>query len=76
MKNSLGKANNRMERTEERISECEERTMEMSKYEQQREEIERKKNEPSLRDLCDNNKTSNIRITRVEGISKGERGGS
>ena len=63
----LERISSRLNETEERISELEDRGVEITAAEQKKEK-RMKRNEDSLRDLCDNIKHANIRII---GISEG-----
>ena len=64
IKNSLEAANSRIQEAEERISEVEDRLVEIKDAEQKREK-RLKTNEESLRELWDNVKCTNFRITGV-----------
>ena len=68
IKNSLEAANSRIQEAEERKSEVEDRLVEITDVEQKREK-RLKTNEESLRELWDNVKRTNIRIT---GVPEGE----
>ena len=68
MKNTLEGINSRINNTEEWISELEDRAVEIADAEQ-RGKKRMKRNEDSLRDLCDNIKHTDICII---GIPKGE----
>uniref|UniRef100_A0A8D1CD24 L1 transposable element RRM domain-containing protein n=1 Tax=Sus scrofa TaxID=9823 RepID=A0A8D1CD24_PIG len=68
IKNSLEAANSRIQEAEERISEVEDRLVGIMDAEQKREK-RLKTNEESLRELWDNVKRTNIRIT---GVPEGE----
>ena len=54
MKNTLERINSKLNDTEEQISEMEDRIVEINEAEQKKEK-RIKRNEDSLRDLCDNN---------------------
>ena len=66
MKNTLEGIDNRITEAEERISELEDKMMEITAEEQNKEK-RMKRIEGSLRDLWDNIKCTNIRVTRVPG---------
>ena len=68
IKNSLEAANSRILEAEEQISEVGDRLVEITDAEQKREK-RLKRNEESLRELWDNAKQNNIRIT---GVPEGE----
>ena len=68
IKNSLEGINSRITEVEERISDLEDRMGEFTAAEQNKEK-RMKRNEDSLRDLWDNIKCTNIRIT---GVPEGE----
>ena len=68
MKITLEGINSRITEAEEQISELEDRMVEFTAVEQNKEE-RMKRNEDSLRDLWDNIKCKNIRIT---GVPEGE----
>ena len=68
MKNTLEGINSRITEAEEQISDLEDRMVEFTAMEQNKEK-RRKRNEDSLRDLWDNIKCNNIRIT---GVPEGE----
>ena len=68
IKNSLEAANSTIQEAEEQISEVEDRLVEITDAEQKREK-RLKTNEESLRELWDNVKRNNIRIT---GVPEGE----
>ena len=68
MKTTLEGINSRITEAEERISDVEDRMVEFTATEQIREK-RMKRNEDSLRDLWDNIKRTNIRIT---GVPEGE----
>ena len=68
MKNTLGGIYNRINEAEERISELEDRMVENTAAEQNKEK-RMKRNEDNFRDLWNNIKHTNIRIT---GIPEGE----
>ena len=71
--NSLEAANSRIQEAEERISEVEDRLVEVMDAEQKREK-RLKTNEESLRELWDNEKHTNIRITGVPEGKEREKG--
>ena len=64
MENTLKGISSRITEAEERISELENRVVEITAAEQNKEK-RMKRNEDILRDLWDNIKCTNIRITRV-----------
>ena len=64
IKNSLEAANSRIQEAEEQISKVEDKLVEITVAEQKREK-RLKTNEESLRELWDNVKCTNIRITGV-----------
>ena len=68
IKNSLEATNSRIQEAEEQISEVEDRLVEITDVEQKREK-RLKTNEERLRELWDNIKRTNIRIT---GVPEGE----
>ena len=68
MKTTLEGINSRLTEAEERISDLEDRMVEFTAAEQNKEK-RMKRNEDSLRDLWDNIKSNNIRIT---GVPEGE----
>ena len=61
MKNTLEGINSRINEAEEQISELEDRLVEITAMEQNKEK-RMKRNEHSLKDLCDNIKCTNIHI--------------
>ena len=67
-KTTLEGINSRITKAEERISDLEDRMMEFTAVEQNKEK-RMKRNEDSLRDIWDNIKHNNIRIT---GVPEGE----
>ena len=73
IKNALEAANSRIQEAEERISEAEDRLVEIMDAEQKREK-RLKANEESLRELWDNEKHTNIRITGVPEGKEREKG--
>ena len=68
MKNTLEGINSRITEAEEQISDLEDRMVEITAAEQNKGK-RMKRNEDSLRDLCDNIKCNNIRII---GVPEGE----
>ena len=64
MKNTLEGINNKITETEVRVSELEDRMVEITAEEQNKEK-RMKRIEDNLRDLWDNTKSTNIRITGV-----------
>ena len=73
MKTTLEGINSRITEAEERISDLEDRMVEFSAAEQNNEK-RMKRNEDSLRDLWDNTKHNNIRITGVPEREEREKG--
>ena len=73
MKNTLEGINSRITESEERISDQEDRMVEFTAAEQTKEK-RMKRNEGSLRDLWDNIKHNNIRITWVPEGEEREKG--
>ena len=69
MKNTLEGISNRITEAEERISDLEDRMVEFTTTEQNKEK-RMKRNEDSLRELCDNIKCTNILI--IGGPRKGK----
>ena len=64
LRREIPKYRSRNKRKEERINDLEDKIMEITTAEQNK-EIRMKRTEDSLRDLWDNTKRTNIRITRV-----------